>query len=524
MWKRCLQVICEFLFAASHSLLYGLALSIPILLAFQTIYVDGGFSLQKWIDAAANLARWGTLLKNTLIVGTVATAVAVVVGTFLAVLSFKSKWPGRSAMVLILLLTACVPTYVISSAVFAIVDISGARQSATTAGWIHGLMYIPLASLLIGLGLLYVEPELEDAALLDHPAWAVILRISLPRAGWSIAAASMIIFWLVVTDYSVTDVLQVRTFAEEVYTQYQLWGQRVAPLVLSLPMMIILACGFYGLHRWAHVLARPLFQGHAPRSLRIVLRGRALAWAFVILMGLLLGTAGPLLNLLKHLGNLKGIRTTVQAIGPDWWHTILIAGATSVMVAAFAVSVAWLWTKSRWWRKPTSLMLLGLVSIPSPALAMTLMWYFSRRAPEWLMDSIEPIYNSLWMDVLALWLRFLPVGALIVLPAVQRVPAAVDEAAGADGAGWLARLIRLYWPECGGNAFLAGLVVLILAIGELNCVHIVSPPGIETLSKRFFSFIHTGVGTEVATVCLVSTITAAVPAVVLFWLVRKKLL
>ncbi len=154
---------------------------------------------------------------------------------------------------------------------------------------------------------------------------------------------------------------------------------------------------------------------------------------------------------------------------------------------------------------------------------MTLKWFFNHREPAWLMDAIQPLHDSVWIIVIAGVLRFLPVGVVVVLPSVERVPPAMYESARSDGAGWLARILRIYWPQCWKGAVLAGLVVLILTLGELDCVHIISPPGIETLSKRLFSFIHAGVDAQVATVCAASMVTACVPAIALFCLGRRRI-
>ena len=456
MPTRFLQAIAQFSFITGHVLLYGLALSIPIVLAFQTIYIADDFSLQVWIETAADLGRWGVLLWNTLIVGGLATAVAVLVGTFFALLAFKACWPGRSAMVLILLLLACVPTYVISSAAFDVVDMTAARGSTVTAGVIHGLMYIPLAAILIGLGLLCVEPELESAARLDCSALASMVFVSLPRAGWSIAAAGLVVLWLVITDYSVTNILQVNTFVEEVYTQYQLWGQRGKPFLLSLPVMFILAAAFCVLHQKMSILARPLFQGYGSNAPRITLRGRARFLATVSLFALVGCSAGAAWSLLKHLHGSAQMWTNLQAIAPEWWNTIVIAIATAAVVGLLAVGVAWLWVRSRWWRKTTALMLLALIATPAPTLGMTLSWFFNHRHPAWLMDAVQPFYNSLWITVCAVGLRFLPVGVVVVLPSVERVPPAMYESARSDGAGWLERILQIYWPQGWKGALLAG--------------------------------------------------------------------
>lgn len=524
MPRRCLQTIVAISLVASHILLYALALSIPVVLALQTVFSHGDFSWQAWIEAAADLSRWRVLLVNSLIVGASAVGVAVLLGTTLAWLSFKTRWPGRSLMVLILILAAAMPSYVIASAVLSCVDFPLGGGSAVTAGLVQGLSYIPLASVLIGLGLLYVEPELEAAALLDRAPWEVLVRISLARSAWSIAAASGVIFWLVTTDYMITVTLQVRTFSEEVFTQYQLHGDRAAPFVLALPIMILLGSAFYGLERCAGVLGRPMFQGQSPRCPPLNLRRGACLMATTVLFLVIAALAVVLFSLVRQLNDLADTWKHVQAIAPDWWNTILLAGATCLITAACAVNVAWLWARSRWWRKISGVMLLGLISVPSAALAMTLSWYFNHREPQWLMDAVQPIYDGPCVVVLVWVLRFLPLATLIVLPGIQRVAQTVDDAARADGAGWSQRLIKLYWPQCRAHVLPACLVVLVLALGELECVQLVSPPGTETLSQRLFSFIHVGVDAQVATVCLASVATSVIPAGVLFWIVRRNLL
>ncbi len=61
-------------------------------------------------------------------------------------------------------------------------------------GWrgaiaIHTLAAIPWVVLIVGVGLLLVEPELEEAALLDGTPGQVFRRVTLPRAAPSLGAA-----------------------------------------------------------------------------------------------------------------------------------------------------------------------------------------------------------------------------------------------------------------------------------------------------------------------------------------------
>lgn len=519
-----LNTAAKCLFVLAHGVFYAMACAVPLMLVWQTFWPEGGSSAYNWSDLLSDWPRWRVLLGNTLIVGTVAVSVAVILGASLALLAFKVRWRGAGLLVALLLLLACTPTYVTSSALFGLLDVGAARGSAALAGLIHGLMYFPLASVLIGLGLLFVESELEEAALLETQPRTVLLKISLLRAWWSIAAAGLIVMWFVLTDYSVTNILQVRTFPEEVYTQYRLWGQRTPSLLVSLPVLFILATGFWMLQRLAGVLSTPLFQGQAARPFRISLRPSDRMPAAVILLVLLSSVCGMMVLWITRMSSLGSVWITLQAILPDWWNTIVIASATGALVSGSAMSIAWIWARLRRWRVLTGLMLLLLISTPSPTLAIVLISSFSRREPAWLMDALQPFYNSLWADVLVLWLRFLPVGVLLMLPAIKRVTQAVDDAAQADGAGWFERAYHIYWPAGRAQATLVGLVILLLSISELDCVHLVSPPGIETLSGRLFSFIHAGVETQVATVCLVSMLSAAAPAAWIFIRSRRTLL
>ena len=75
---------------------------------------------------------------------------------------------------------------------------------------------IPWVVLIIGLGIRLIEPELEEAALLETSAWNVLLRVTLARSLPALVVAAL---WILVTtagEITVTDLYQVRTYAEEV--------------------------------------------------------------------------------------------------------------------------------------------------------------------------------------------------------------------------------------------------------------------------------------------------------------------
>src|SRR5262245_9292828 len=78
---------------------------------------------------------------------------------------------------------------------------------------------VPWVTVIIAAGLRNVESDLEEDALLETgPLW-VLLRVTLRRAAGAVVVAAVWVAILVSSEMSVTDVYQVRTFAEEVYTQ-----------------------------------------------------------------------------------------------------------------------------------------------------------------------------------------------------------------------------------------------------------------------------------------------------------------
>ena len=89
------------------------------------------------------------------------------------------------------------------------------------AAFIHGLASLPWVVAIVGVGLRAVEPDLEESARLDLSPVGVVLRVTLRRSLGPIAAAALAVLVLTAGDMTVTDLLSVRTYAEESYTQYQ---------------------------------------------------------------------------------------------------------------------------------------------------------------------------------------------------------------------------------------------------------------------------------------------------------------
>ena len=175
------------------------------------------------------LARPARLAIETTGLVLATEALALPLGVLLAVLLFRTDIWGRRGLLAIIALAAFVPMPLHATAWLGALGNAGRMQALGVrpilvgrfgAAVVHALAALPWVVLLAGVGLCAVEPELEESALLDFGPWRVLTRITLRRAIGAIAAAALAVAVLTAGDMTVTDLLQVRTYAEEAYVQF----------------------------------------------------------------------------------------------------------------------------------------------------------------------------------------------------------------------------------------------------------------------------------------------------------------
>ena len=210
-----------------------------------------------WDELAID-AREASLLLNTLWLVAAVLLVALPLATLLAILLSRFQVPGRRIWETLLLLALFMPLYVQVAGWQAGFG-RGGWYSSLVAGrlsdppltdfrgavWVHTMAAVPWLFWLIRLGLASVPAELEQAARLDATIWRVLQRITLPLALPAIMAGALWVLVTVATEITVTDVYQVRTYAEELYSGFALGTEladlhwRVAPsVVLTTALML----------------------------------------------------------------------------------------------------------------------------------------------------------------------------------------------------------------------------------------------------------------------------------------------
>src|SRR3954454_8469888 len=177
--------------------------------------------------------RVGRLWLNSARLASLCCLIALPLGTFLAAAIFKSDVPGRRTAALILVGMLFVPLYLVTGAWDAGFGIQGWHTLSTNphlahepwlagwraAVWVHALAAVPWVVLIVGASLRAVEAETEEDASTCAPPQKVMWHISIRRATPAIVLAGVWVAIMTTIEISVTDFFQVRTFAEELYTQ-----------------------------------------------------------------------------------------------------------------------------------------------------------------------------------------------------------------------------------------------------------------------------------------------------------------
>ena len=329
-------------------------------------------------------------------------------------------------------------------------------RDLTSAIWIHAVGALPWAILLIGQGMTWVERELEEDALTYMPAWRVFFTVTLRRSGAAIGAAAIWIALQTATEITITDLMQVRTFAEEVYTQFV--GPDVTAgrgdaltraVVVNLPYIAgtALLVGWMAA-RWERRLPARATLLTPPVLFPLGVWRWPLAALCFVLSVVVFGL--PLYYLIHRAG--------VSGATPVWaWHTTLYhlekvsvaEGAFTVRcllmalaAGLFAMGLAFIACRLSLESTAFRVALIGLIAVawatPGPivglglkAFIMRLLDFTDSRVVQdllWYGPSPLPL---VWVDLI----RFFPCAVAVLWPVMRLEPRKLRDAAHVDGAG-----------------------------------------------------------------------------------------
>ncbi len=458
------------------------------------------------------IQSWPTLLANTLTVAGTATLISLSLAIPLSFLLFRTDLPARRLITAALLFLACLPVFATASAVLSVFGIQPSRGNAWVAGLIHGWIGTPLALLQIGLGYRSINGDIVEAASLDASRRRIWAHIDWPHIRWSVGAVLLIQLWIAGTDVTVSDLLSVRTFTEEVYITYQLSGSAAMQSLQIAPYLILFGLLVMAIRRTMTVShVTPMARRPPPVALKHLRAPVAVAVA-ITLLGMV---AVPVTALARQIESWPDFIRISQTLVNELCASIFLSGGVGVVTVALTMSVMMLAVSAGRAGRLLRLSLLILFVLPTPCLAIGLIEGLNRPGPPGL------IYDSPAALVIGQTLRWLPLAVLITVPALLRISGDAVDAARVDGCDGACLHRELYWPLSSRFLALAFAAVIILVLGEVTTCVLLQPPGFLPLSVRFFTLVHYGLRNEAAVICWLMVIVLLIPWSILTYFLHR---
>jgi iron(III) transport system permease protein len=540
---------------------------VPLVLPFTNLLAHVG-GWEAWHEGE----RLAVLAGTTARLAAGSLALALPAGILGAVLLYRTDLPFRGLLRSLTILALFIPLPLVASAWQATLGTGGwlpvALWSAPPPGdpdipvtgtawkvwprgigaaiWVHALAALPWVILLVGQGLCWVERDLEEDALLATGPSRVFWRVTWPRTAASIWAAGLWVVLLVATEITVTDLMQVRTFAEEVYTQFVAGGPDALAraVAVSLPLVFLtwMAVLWAG-QRWQRSL--PPLESATRSPLLFPLGSSRWPCLVLVLLALAVFAGVPVTSLVWKAG-LQGTPPRWSATGLRRELAIALAAHGSLVVDSFglataagglaallAVVVCWLARDSQWFRTGTFGLMAAIWALPGPVLCFGLLQAIQLvlDLPGWATDNalvvrllapdtravlrakldaaFQPLAIALYYGpspVPVFWvyvLRFFPCAVAVLWPVVRLIPTELCEAIRVDGARPAQEFRYLILPLSFAACIRAGLAVLVLSLGELSASKPLETPGSQTFAHKLWEQLHYSTTADVSALCLV---------------------
>jgi iron(III) transport system permease protein len=500
---------------------------LPMLRLVKEIVAPGGALSDTAIRMGlANPATW-TATVNTLVVGFGGTALAVVLGTFMALLVTLSDIRGRSMLVLCYVMPLMIAPQVTALAwlqlfgpaspflkMIGMAPPLGSRNPLySTEGIILllGVQYGPLVFLLVRAGLRKLPRELIEAARSGGAGWFTVLRtIVLPLMTPSIVAAAALAFVSCVGNFGIPAFLGIPAnylvLPTLIYQKLAGGGPAVLgeAAFLSVLIGVIAMAGILG----QEVMSRRRDYRISSTSLpadpyelgKWRLPVEVGMWLFIVLIlvlplfGLLLtslvpGYGIPLGWATATLDNYRFVLFEHAAAQRSFFNSFALSIAAAAFAVLVAVPVGYLvaWGKQKWIRY-VNLSIELPYALPGVVLAIAALLMFLRPIP---FTGIQ-LYNTVWIILYAYLARFLVLALRPTVSGYHQIDRALEEAAQVAGAGLFTRLRTIVFPLVAPAALAGGLLIFMTALSELTVSALLWSSGSETIGVVMFSFEQGG--------------------------------
>jgi iron(III) transport system permease protein len=461
----------------------------PLLLLVPELWAAGSASLGVW-----TLPRTWLLLGASIGIAGAVTLLSIVVGIPLGLAWARMDVPGRGVAWMLHAFAFFLPPFSIALGWFHVFGRQGWLGSPTSSSWLFsatglvgvlGFAFAPVVTSLVALGVMNVDPALEDAARVVARPWRVATRILLPAAQPAVMLAALIVFALALSELGAPMFLRVDVFQAAVFAR--LGGVDHAPgeaIALVLPLLPISLLLLWLERRTAGRKSYEVL-GLRGASRTPLALGALRIPVIVFCWFSALVSVAPVLALVTRAINGDGVSGAVEWIGLAPQNGLLAAGCAASVILLLGVVIGH--AAARRGRGGLWLDALAVFAfvVPAPVIGIGLIRLWNRPAT-------QLVYGTLAILVLGFTARYAVLGIRVFASTVAQIPVHTEEAAAVAGAGPLRRLTRIVLPIGARGAAAAWLLAAVFGLRDLETAVLFYPAGGEPLSVRIFTLEANG--------------------------------
>jgi spermidine/putrescine transport system permease protein len=164
-----------------------------------------GFTLDHWAHPFG-VEGIGSAVTNSLLIAAISTAIALVLGTFMALALVRHGFRGRSGVDLFVFLPLATPEVVLGAALLGLFLTLGFATGFVSIVIAHVMFNVSYVVVTVKARLAGMDTHIEEAAMdLGANEWTTFRKVTLPLILPGIAAAGLLVFALSFDDFVITN-------------------------------------------------------------------------------------------------------------------------------------------------------------------------------------------------------------------------------------------------------------------------------------------------------------------------------
>jgi len=504
------------------------------------------FTFDNIARTFANAELWG-VVGTTIIYGVFSTALAVGLGTALALLITRTDMPGKGFVSSFVLIPFFVSPLVLAYSWDTIFGRQGfftvlirtlglpTWDLLTLGGLIvvTAMFYAPNAYLQCTASLALSDPQLEDAArIAGANPFLALWRVTVPLLRPAVTFSALFIFVSSIEMLAIPLVLGSPVNIQVLPTYLYKIGAIGSPpdygqlAVISILLVAVIAFLVAMQNRMVSQERRFVTVGGKATRPRLLRLG---SWRYpsfaIVALYLLVGIVLPLIGLvaksfvpfLNPLINPLTMLTlenydfilSAQSFSNSIVNSLLISTIGAAIGIVFMAMIAVTVYRSTFpGRQALAYVAMFPRAFPGIIVGIGFLWAFL------LIPGIAGARNTIWAMMAAFIMRYLPLGFIAISPSIMRVSNELDRAARVAGASWLTMIRKILGPIL-FPALMSGYILLFITfLKEYSSALFLYAPGSEVIGTSLISLGRNG---DTGPMSALATIQTAITFIVIFF-------